>query len=416
MRFDYTVPGVYTQDVVLKPAPGLLTGVPGFVGFLDPKAQRDLLFQRPLASGPGGAALPYQPLALQRRDEFAARFEGGPVGYLSDVVTAFFMNGGTRCYVVFAEYNDRSNERAVASLTKALDALAALDDLDLVAVPDVQALRLPDGGVDFDSITRAQRAVLEHCAAQGDRFAVLDALPAQTPQGVLKQRDALTRGVAEPVNGALYYPWLKVSQSLPGAGTAADSHEGAVKLVPPCGHVAAVYARSDARVGVHKAPANEELAGVVDLESPVTDAVQGELNPAGVNCLRAFPGRGIRVWGARTLSRDPQWRYVNVRRLFITLARWVELSMGWAALEPNTPALWVHIRRELDAYLSKLWQAGALVGQTPEQAYYVKCDSDTNPPEAREAGRVVTEVGLATSAPAEYVVVRITHRIGAEPR
>ncbi|HEX8115909.1 MAG TPA: hypothetical protein VF521_01430, partial [Pyrinomonadaceae bacterium] len=216
MRFDYTVPGVYTQDVVLKPAPGLLTGVPGFVGFLDPKAQRDLLFQRPLASGPGGAALPYQPLALQRRDEFAARFEGGPVGYLSDVVTAFFMNGGTRCYVVFAEYNDRSNERAVASLTKALDALAALDDLDLVAVPDVQALRLPDGGVDFDSITRAQRAVLEHCAAQGDRFAVLDALPAQTPQGVLKQRDALTRGVAEPVNGALYYPWLKVSQSLPG--------------------------------------------------------------------------------------------------------------------------------------------------------------------------------------------------------
>jgi hypothetical protein len=412
MRFDYKVPGVYTQDVVIRPGPGLLTGVPGFIGFLDPRGRGDVLFQRPAASGQGAAPGLYKPVALQRRDEFTTLFESGPSGYLTDVITAFFMNGGARCYVVFAEHN----EQAVAEVEKALDALAPLDDLDLVAVPDVQALRLPDGGVDFDTITRTQRALLDHCARQGDRFAILDAMPARTPEGVVEQRDALTRGAAEPVNGALYYPWLKVSQSMPGVVAADTSRAGAVKLTPPCGHVAGVYARSDARTGVHKAPANEELMGVVDLETPVTDEIQGGLNPVGVNCLRAFPGRGIRVWGARTLSNDPQWRYVNVRRLFLTLARWIEANMGWAALEPNTPGLWVRIRRELSAYLSELWRSGALSGGTAAEAFYVKCDAETNPPEAREAGQVFTEVGLATSAPAEFVVVRVTHRIGVEPR
>ncbi len=409
MRFDYKVPGVYTQDVLIKPGPGLPTGVPGFVGFLDPPGRPDVLFQRPVAPGRGRL---YEPVSLQRKDEFTTLFEGGPDGYLTDVVTAFFMNGGARCYVVFAEHG----EQAVAGVEKALEALAPLDDLDLVAAPDVQALRLPDGAVDFDSIARAQRALLDHCAAHGGRFAILDAMPARTPEGVIEQRDALRQGAAEPVNGALYYPWIKVSQSMPGVGTAADSQAGAVKLTPPCGHVAGVYARTDARAGVHKAPANEELMGVVDLETPVTDEIQAGLNPLGVNCLRAFPGRGIRVWGARTLSADAQWRYVNVRRQFLTLARWIEMNMGWAALEPNTPGLWVRIRRELGAYLSELWRAGALRGETADEAFYVKCDAETNPPEAREAGHVYTEVGLATSVPAEFVVVRVTHRIGVEPR
>jgi phage tail sheath protein FI len=161
---------------------------------------------------------------------------------------------------------------------------------------------------------------------------------------------------------------------------------------------------------VFKAPANEEIRDAVNLEVLIDNSVQGELNTQGINCLRAFPGRGIRVWGARTLSRDSNWRYINVRRLFITIKRWIDLNMVWAAFEPNTPQLWVRIQRELSAYLTQLWRAGALKGETPEQAFYVKCDAETNPPEIREVGKVVTEIGFAPSSPAEFIFVRITHR------
>ena len=159
-----------------------------------------------------------------------------------------------------------------------------------------------------------------------------------------------------------------------------------------------------------KAPANEEIRDAVNLEVLIDNSVQGELNSKGINCLRAFPGRGIRVWGARTLSSDSNWRYINVRRLSITIKRWIDLNMVWAAFEPNTPQLWVRIQRELSAYLTDLWQAGALKRETPEQAFYVKCDAETNPPENRERGQVVTEIGFAPSSPAEFIFVRITQR------
>jgi phage tail sheath protein FI len=177
--------------------------------------------------------------------------------------------------------------------------------------------------------------------------------------------------------------------------------------------VAGVFARCDARVGVFKAPANEALIGVLDLEFPLGPEVQAGLNPQGVNCLRALPGRGLRVWGARTLSADPTWLYVNVRRLFITLARWIDRNMGWAAFEENTPRLWTRIRRELGVYLGALWEAGALRGASAAEAFYVKCDAETNPAGDRDQGRVVTEIGLAPTAPAEFVVVRIAHLPGA---
>jgi phage tail sheath protein FI len=186
--------------------------------------------------------------------------------------------------------------------------------------------------------------------------------------------------------------------------------DGGLRSLPPCGHVAGIVARTDARVGVFKAPANEEVLGILDLDRPIDDAVQDALNPEGVNCLRSFPGRAIRVWGARTLSRQPEWLYVNVRRLALTLRRWIDLNMAWATFEPNTPRLWVRIQRELTAYLTTLWRDGGLLGDVPEQAFYVKCDGETNPSELREQGSVVTEIGLAPSSPAEFVVVRIVHR------
>jgi phage tail sheath protein FI len=368
-------PGVYLESVFLKPSARLETGVAGFVGFA------------------GGAV--NKPVSLHRKDEFAALFTTRPESFLVDAVTGFFDNGGRRCYVVSADSSPSKD--AVVALADAVTSLGPLSDLDLVAIPDAMSLA--------GDATRelAQRQVLEHCAVHGNRLAILDAHPAATTPRVLTQRNNLTVGQVEPVDGTLYYPWVQLA-------SAGES----LRSVPPCGHVAGVFSRSDARIGVFKAPANEEVFGVLDLDVAVDVDAQNELNPVGVNCLRSFPGRGIRVWGARTLSRQPEWRYVSVRRLFLTLRRWIDMNMTWATFEPNGPRLWVRINRELTTYLTNLWQDGAMVGQTANEAFYVKCDAETNPTESREAGRVVTEIGLAPSAPAEFVVVRIIHR-EAEP-
>src|SRR5262249_47074291 len=172
---------------------------------------------------------------------------------------------------------------------------------------------------------------------------------------------------------------------------------------------AGIYARVDARIGVHKPPANEIIEGTIDLERDLDDEDQSLLNEVGVNCLRAFPGRGIRVWGARTLSGLPEWRYVNVRRLFTTLVRWIARSCQDLVFDAYPPALWEGIRGRLNSYCYTLFQKGALKGDAPAEAYYVKCDAETNPPEEREQGRVISEVGLAPVMPAEFIVVRITH-------
>jgi phage tail sheath protein FI len=177
-------------------------------------------------------------------------------------------------------------------------------------------------------------------------------------------------------------------------------------MVPPCGHVAGVYARTDEPTGIRKAPANEVLYGVLDLRWHLSDKDQGsffaagndEVPPGAVNCLRAFPGRGIRIWGARTLAKDPSWRYVNVRRLFLTAIRWIEWHMTATAFEPNGPDLWPRIQRELNAYCFELFRRGALKGATTNEAFYVRCDADINPPEMRDNGIVVAEVGLAAAA------------------
>jgi phage tail sheath protein FI len=177
--------------------------------------------------------------------------------------------------------------------------------------------------------------------------------------------------------------------------------------------VAGIVARCDARVGAFKAPANEEILGVVNLDFVIDDPTQGELNPLGVNCLRALRGRGLRVFGARTMSSDPAWRYVNVRRTVLTLMRWTEQNMTWVPFEPNTPRLWIRIQRELNVYLERLWRSGALQGAAAGEAFFVKCDAETNPPETREQGHVVTEIGLAPASPAEFIVVHVVQRAGS---
>jgi phage tail sheath protein FI len=163
---------------------------------------------------------------------------------------------------------------------------------------------------------------------------------------------------------------------------------------------------------VHKAPANEVLHGVLDIKHRVSTAEQEFLNPNNINCIRAFPGRGIRVWGARTLASNQAWRYVNVRRVFTTAVRWIQWSMWDVVFEPNNASLWARIEREISSYFTEQYRLGALVGRSPQEAFYVKCDAETNPPESREMGRVVTEIGLATTPnPFEFVVVRLIHGV-----
>lgn len=341
-----------------------------------------------------------QPVMLNRKEEFSQHFSSLAGSFLQAAVNGFFDNGGTRCYVVAAD-----PAQPVQALRDAIAALAPLDDLDLVAVPDAVTLRTFENLTDKQGIALVQAEALLHCAQQGNRFAILDSLPSASVDDVMSQCSQLLSGQQAPVNGALYYPWLL---------TSSDPNP-----VPACGHVAGIYARSDARLGVFKAPANEEIFGVLDLETQIDNSIQDRLNPARVNCLRAFPGRGIRVWGARTIGVPPPpadpWLYVNVRRLFLTLRRWIDLNMGWATFEPNDARLWVRIQRELTAFLTKLLRAGALRGNTPAEAFFVKCDGENNPPELRDTGQLVVEIGLAPLSPSEFIVVRIVRRAGATP-
>ena len=362
---DYRTPGVYLEEQFVAPSEGLLTSVPVFLGLteLTPEHPDDP-----------------QSLALFRWPEFEQTF-GGPVAdsYLAYAVRGFFENGGELCYVVPLAGATESH------LDVALAKLESWDEIDLICAPDIMTNK--------SEAAAMQQRILEHCQKTNDRFAILDALPNVGVQQVRDQRQQLSG-----INGALYYPWLRVQDDA-----------GAVILIPPSGHIAGIYARSDRQNGVHKAPANERLEGVLDLEVNLTHLQQAELNPDGVNCLRIFPGRGILVWGARTLSADTNWIYINVRRLFLTAGRWIERNTPGVVFEPNDSRLWARITRELTAYFNGLFRQGALKGRTPQEAFYVKCDAETNFAEIRDLGMVVTEIGLAPGVPNEFVVVHIIH-------
>ena len=403
----FKVPGVYRRESLVRTLPPLPTGVPGFVGFGHTRDKEGRI-----SPDTGSAA---RAEVLHHVDQLAERWIPPATGksYLPAAVEGFFANGGLRCYVVGAG----PSSGGAAKLADAIEVLGPLTDLDLVCVPDAMVFnrQAPDQAKDV------QRAALAHCVHHGNRFAILDApefvaeAGAQLTPLLKTWRDDVTgnqlfasldaaakeRALQLPpaANAALYFPWLR---PLDGA-----------ESVPPCGHVAGIFARSDSKAGVFRAPANEEILGIVNLDVEVDNAVQRELNPEGINCLRAFPGRGLRLWGARTLSRDPEWQYVSVRRLFLTVGRWIDQNMAWAAFEPDTPRLWIRVQRELGTYLEGLWRRGALKGATPAEAYYVKCDAENNPPEEREQGRVVTEIGLAPTLPAEFVVVQIVHRVSS---
>jgi phage tail sheath protein FI len=277
-----------------------------------------------------------------------------------------------------------------------IDGLAAIDEVTMVCVPDIMTLEDPVR-------TALQGQMVDHCATAGDRMAILDSPPGMDPQGVLDWREQ--QGASK--YAALYYPWIEVI----------DPIDNQQIMVPPCGHVAGVWARTDATRGVHKAPANEVVMGANGLSFQVMGAEQEEMNRQGINCIRSFPGRGIRVWGARTMStiEDPEWRYINVRRLFHFISESINEGTQWAVFEPNDASLWTQLRISVTNFLTRVWRDGALFGATPAEAFYVKCDEETNPPDLVEAGQVTVEVGIAPVKPAEFVVFRISQfQVGAE--
>lgn len=401
---SYLTPGVYIEEVSGGPRPieAVGTSIAGFVG-VAPDAAKHL----------------NEAMWFENWTQFTREFvaQGSSSTSLSHAVFGFFQNGGGRCCVV--------NIGADGSIVgdgqggrKGLEVLEESEEIAIVAAP---------GYTDADSYD----ALLSHCEKMKDRVAILDAptqvskIDSLTMTATASRESKKARGASEETKsqsaakpevaaarprqsdggwGAFYFPQITVRDPL--------SPKDLVD-VAPSGHIAGVYARSDAARGVHKAPANEAVRGALNVTYRVTREEQATLNPHGVNCIRLFPGEGIRVYGARTLAESSsEWRYLNVRRLFNMVEESIARSTRWVVFEPNDRPLWKAIRRDVSAFLTMIWRQGALMGRTPEEAFFVQCDEETNPHDVVDAGMVVAVVGIAPVKPAEFVIFRIGQGAG----
>ncbi len=396
----YQSPGVYVEEVASGSAPiaGAGTSTAGFIGIAAAGSGNATAVTDDTAAGSGTSKKTAKAAASKEADsstpetstlaavnevklctnftEFKKFFGDFPQKdetdtnqlYLAHAIYGFFSNGGTRCYVVKA-----------ADIGKALEQFAAIDEIAIVAAPGI---------TDKASLD----TIAANCKTLGDRFAILD-----SPDGTDLSSTATTLSNSD--YAALYFPWIQVF----------DPVAKEAKYVPPSGHMAGIYARVDTQRGVHKAPANEVVFGATGLQYNLSKAKQDGINLGGINCIRSLNGN-IRVWGARTLGGEAngEFKYINVRRLFNYLRESIDEGTQWTVFEPNSPELWARIRRNINAFLTTVWRSGALFGNTPEQAFFVKCDEETNPPELRDLGQVVTIIGVAAVKPAEFVIFRIS--------
>lgn len=245
-----------------------------------------------------------------------------------------------------------------------------------------------------------QLSLVAHCEGLASRFAVLD-----LPRGSQKIDDVVAhRIIFDSSYAALYHPWIEIFDPLAKKNTA----------IPPSGSVAGIFARSDNSRGVHKAPANETIRACVGLDCMYNKGEQDILNPKGVNLIRFFPGQGIRVWGARTVSSNSSWKYVNVRRLFIFLEESIKANTNWVVFEPNDELLWVRVKRTIDVFLNTVWRSGALAGGSPAEAFFVNVGRETMTQDDINNGRLICVIGVAPVKPAEFVIFRITQRTSSE--
>ena len=323
---------------------------------------------------------------------------------LTHAVNGFFANGGTRCFVV--------RVTSPAELEEALKRISSIDEVAIVTAPGLHE-------------KTQWNALVNHCDITDDRFAILDSaenvgsestpnlelLTYSSENSLLPQRSK---------NAAFYFPWIEVAdpakqlQDQDPARNIEAKYQGRV-YVPPSGHIAGIYARTDMERGVHKAPANCAIRGAINVKYYLSKNHQEGLNPQGVNCIRNMNGN-IAVWGARTIGGDQnlEWKYINVRRVMLYLRESIDEGTQWVVFEPNDIALWGKIKRNVSAFLTIVWRSGALFGATPEEAFYVKCDAELNPPEVRDLGQVVTEIGVAIVRPAEFVIFRISQSTGVK--
>lgn len=409
---SYLSPGVYVEEVpsAIKAIAGVSTSTAGFIGIVPDKIH--LVAVDPVAVDEAPAtkfvnfSLPPSkvPKLITNWTQFTQAF-GGLVGdsagakttdpspgideghrHLAHAVYGFFNNGGSRCFVVRIKDS--------AELDDALRAFSAIDEIALVAAPGIA-----------DDASRDK--IVSHCIQAADRFAILDG-PSSTDDLTKLTKTAADSGLMPKKTdfAAWYFPWIQVFDP---ATKLQKPHEDGTLAVPPSGHLAGIYARVDTQRGVHKTPANEAVLGALNVTQPLSRADQDGLNPKGVNCIRSL-NDNILVWGGRTVGGDANadLKYISVRRTLLFLRKSIGEGTQWVVFEPNTPAVWQKITRNVSAFLTNVWRSGALFGTTPEQAFYVKCDAETNPPELRELGQVVTEIGVAIVRPAEFVIFRIS--------
>jgi phage tail sheath protein FI len=361
-------PGVYVEETATAgPIIGAGTSTAALIGTVSKAPDKN------------GLGVPVQVTNwTQYTDAFGDYTAGLNLPY---AVRGFFQNGGTMAYVVPI--------KDATGLPAALDRLTRVPEVSLVCAPSL-------------TDSASQNLVIQHCADLGDRFAVIDGFadgaPLKADGPLQKQRGDLKTDAA--AYGGLYWPWIRIPDPL------ARPDQPALIEVPPSGHIAGVMARSDNRVGVHKAPANETVRGCVDVAYALNDAEHGALNHNHVNAIRAFPGGPPLVWGARTLSEDTAWRFVNVRRLLCFIEDSVRQGVRWAVFAPNNLTLWKGLERTVSEFLTRVWESGALFGRTAKEAFYVKIDEELNPPAARQAGQVFVEIGVQPTGPAEFVVLR----------
>jgi phage tail sheath protein FI len=416
---QYLSPGVYVEEVPSAAAPiaGVGTSTAGFIGLGADNVTMPFRPGRPLDPENIVAEDRYTVVAageaqlVTNWEEFKKKLgdvqDGNRV--LANAVYGFFNNGGTRCWVtrVSSLLEDTSTTPAVDQVQDALAEFESIDEIAIVAAPMPSDIGAGDDAANLTRRVAVRTMVLNHCENAQDRFAVLDG--EDSIGGDLVPAEIYSNAAGDAMGttsdyGAVYFPWLDVGER--------DANNN-IRYMPPSGHIAGIYARVDATRGVHKAPANEVIRGALGVRYRVSRAQQDGLNPDGINVIRQFNGN-ITVWGARTIGGDAntEFKYIPIRRLFLFLRESIDEGTQWVVFEPNTPALWAKITRNVTAFLTNVWRDGALFGNTPQEAFYVKCDAETNPPEVRDAGQVVTEIGVAVVKPAEFVIFRISQWAG----
>jgi hypothetical protein len=373
---EYLSPGVYVEEIEIgaKPIEGVSTSTVGFVG----KAEKGDLDKPTLITNWG-----------QFVEKFGRYTNDKP--YLAPAVYGFFANGGSRCFVVRVKDDGGDGDYVGTDegpgKRTGLQAFNEIDEINIVCIP----------GVTSDTV---QKAMITHCENMKDRFCILDSIKDAEMDGIQTQKNGV---VSEKGYAALYYPWIKV----PIETITSNKLTLIQDFIPPSGYVAGIYARSDTERGVHKAPANEIIRGALEIKLSITKGEQDILNPKGINCIRAFPGRGIRVWGARTTSDDALWKYINVRRLFLYVEESIEEGTQWVVFEPNNEKLWGRVRATITQFLTGVWKDGALMGTKSEEAFFVKCDRTTMTQDDIDNGRLICIIGIAPVKPAEFVIFRI---------